>query len=337
MTASAGEFGTPERYASAVVFHNGLGDYVLALPTLRALATELPRPSLLVAGRGPHEFILSDSGFDGQLLVPFQRDTATTEFDWQHVARACQGCEVLVSICPFRSESLDRLIEVVRPARTIGMGPPCAERVDYLADTHECDALFGVVRCLQPHARIERFSSPLPSSTRSMDTARSIRASLRPGSRLLVAHVDSIPEKAWPLASLDAALHPVLSAHPGIHAVVLNARPGDLPATAVEGRVACLSGLSLDRAMSLVAACDVFVGVDSCMLHAADLCRRPGVGLFAVTQARRFGFRWSSRQLVRELQAGRMSDHDPLMVAGAISSVLAAQSTSAPSHPVTAG
>lgn len=337
MLAPAGKPGTPERYASAVVFHNGLGDYVLALPTLRALASELPRPSLLIAGRGPQEFIISDLSFDGRLLLPFQRASATTEFDWQQAARACHGCEVLVSVCPFRSESLQRLVEAVRPARTIGMGPPCAELVDYMTDTHECDALFGVVRRVQPLARIEPFASPLPSSTRSAGTAGRIRSSLPPSGRLLVAHVDSVLEKTWPLAFLDAALHEVLSAHHGLLAVVLNARSGDLPAATAGGRAACLDGLSLDRAMSLVAACDAFLGVDSCMLHAADLCRRPGVGLFGVTQARRFGFRWSPRSTVRELQAGRMSDHDPLEVAAAISGVLAAQQGSALGCHVTAG
>jgi hypothetical protein len=73
------------------------------------------------------------------------------------------------------------------------------------------------------------------------------------------------------------------------------------------------------------------------MLHAADLCRRPGVGLFGSTQARRFGFRWSSRRVVRELQAGRTSDHDPLDVAAAIGSVLAARQRSAPGRHVSAG
>jgi ADP-heptose:LPS heptosyltransferase len=242
-----------------------------------------------------------------------------------------------VSVCPFPSESLDRLVEAVRPARTIGMGPPCTELVDYLADTHECDALFGVVRRVQPLARIEPFASPLPSSARSTETARRVRAALPTFGRLLVAHVDSIPEKSWPLASLDTALNQVLSAHDDMHAVVLNTRPGDLPAAVAGGRAVCLNGLSLDRAMSLVAACDLFVGVDSCMLHAADLCRRPGVGLFGSTQARRFGFRWSSRRVVRELQAGRTSDHDPLDVAAAIGSVLAARQRSAPGRHVTAG
>ena len=335
--ATAGEPGCPVRYASVVVFHNGLGDYLLALPTLRALAAELPRPSLLVTGRGPQEFIVADTSFDDRLLLPFERTATTTEFDWQQVARVCAGCAILVSVCPFPSVSLERLVEAVRPARTIGLGPPCVEMVDYLADAHECDVLFGVARRVQAFARIEQFAAPLPSSTRTTETAARIRASLPPAARLLVAHVDTIPGKTWPLAALDAALHEILAAHAGIHAVVLNAPPGSLPVTAASGSVACLEGISLDRAMCLAGACDVFLGVDSCMLHAADLCRRPGVGLFAVTQARRFGFRWSPRDVVRELQASCMSDHDPRLVAAAVNSVMAAQRVAGAGSHVTAG
>jgi len=39
-----------------------------------------------------------------------------------------------------------------------------------------------------------------------------------------------------------------------------------------------------------VAESDLFVGVDSCMLHVADMARIPGVGLFGPTNAKEFGF-----------------------------------------------
>jgi len=335
MPATTGQTATTERYASAVVFHNGLGDYALALPALRALSALLPKPSLLIAGCGPHEFILGDTNFDRQWLIPFARDASTTEFDWREVAQVCRGCEIFVTVCPYRSESLRRLVAAVAPARTIGLGSPCAEVVDYRVDTHECDALFGVVRALQPTADITQFAWPPPSSPRAAATANRIRAALPASDRLLVVHVDTVPEKTWPMDCVDAALARLLSRHAEVHAVVLNASPVELPAAVASGRVAALEGLGLDRAMSLVAACDVFLGVDSCMLHAADLCRRPGVGLFAATSPRRFGFRWSDRHLVRELQVDRMTDFDPAQVAEAIGSLLSVQTAQAQGRRLT--
>jgi ADP-heptose:LPS heptosyltransferase len=39
-----------------------------------------------------------------------------------------------------------------------------------------------------------------------------------------------------------------------------------------------------------VAESDFFIGVDSCMLHVADIARVPGVGLFGPTNVKEFGF-----------------------------------------------
>jgi ADP-heptose:LPS heptosyltransferase len=55
-------------------------------------------------------------------------------------------------------------------------------------------------------------------------------------------------------------------------------------------RVLLAYGNSLDASMALVAAADMFIGVDSCMLHVADFFRVPGVGLFGPTRASEFGF-----------------------------------------------
>jgi ADP-heptose:LPS heptosyltransferase len=50
--------------------------------------------------------------------------------------------------------------------------------------------------------------------------------------------------------------------------------------------------------MGLVANADLFVGIDSSMLHAADLARVPGVGLFGPTRAATWGFRFGPHRHV---------------------------------------
>ena len=42
--------------------------------------------------------------------------------------------------------------------------------------------------------------------------------------------------------------------------------------------------------MALVTEADFFLGIDSCMLHAADFAGVPSVGLFGPTSAAEFGF-----------------------------------------------
>ena len=57
-------------------------------------------------------------------------------------------------------------------------------------------------------------------------------------------------------------------------------------------RVVPCAGLPLDVTIGLIAMSDLFVGVDSFALHAADLHRVPGVGLFGPTAPGEFGFRF---------------------------------------------
>jgi hypothetical protein len=68
-------------------------------------------------------------------------------------------------------------------------------------------------------------------------------------------------------------------------------------------------GLPLHYAFSVLRASDVFLGVDSCMLHAADLYRLPGVGLFGRANIgfasktynyRQWGFRFSRRRQISD-------------------------------------
>ncbi|WP_025736064.1 glycosyltransferase family 9 protein [Mycobacterium genavense] len=57
--------------------------------------------------------------------------------------------------------------------------------------------------------------------------------------------------------------------------------------------------------MSMVANADLFLGIDSCMLHAADLARVPGVGLFGPTRSATWGFRFGPH---RHIDQRKMAD-----------------------------
>lgn len=64
-------------------------------------------------------------------------------------------------------------------------------------------------------------------------------------------------------------------------------------------------GLPLDLSMGLVAEADLFLGIDSCMLHAADLAPVPGVALFGLTRSMTWGFRFGPhRNIDRRSMSG---------------------------------
>jgi ADP-heptose:LPS heptosyltransferase len=63
--------------------------------------------------------------------------------------------------------------------------------------------------------------------------------------------------------------------------------------------ISCIRlSLPLPLLFCLVAECDLFIGVDSCFLHVADLFGVPGVGLFGPTSPQCWGFRFAEARHV---------------------------------------
>jgi len=60
-----------------------------------------------------------------------------------------------------------------------------------------------------------------------------------------------------------------------------------------KNRIFDVSGIPLELSFALLSVADLFLGVDSCMLHAADLFRVPGVGIFGPTNTQKWGFRFA--------------------------------------------
>jgi ADP-heptose:LPS heptosyltransferase len=79
----------------------------------------------------------------------------------------------------------------------------------------------------------------------------------------------------------------------------------------------------LELAMRLVGYSDLFLGIDSCFLHAADLYRIAGVALFGPTRPSLWGFRFSpcARDLSAPAADGAMASLTPASVLEALLSV----------------
>src|SRR4051794_34238222 len=108
---------------SAVFFANGLGDYLLTLPSLRALARILPTRLALVTSEGPSELLFRDVGIERFVEVPMARPghDAARYFSASDAAERLGPIECLVSLVPWHSASLSELIRLVRPAWSIGL------------------------------------------------------------------------------------------------------------------------------------------------------------------------------------------------------------------------
>jgi ADP-heptose:LPS heptosyltransferase len=123
--------------------------------------------------------------------------------------------------------------------------------------------------------------------------AKKLRADLPREAVLLAVHADTKPEKAWSPAKLAEVLNEFLERHRHVIAIVVGVDPFAVDIGRNRGRLLSCHGIPLSVAFAITDECDLFLGIDSCMLHMADLCRVPGVGLFGPTDPSEFGFRFA--------------------------------------------
>ena len=275
-------------------FMNGIGDHLMLLPALRALEErlgdrahyvgqdigvrllrgELPRMRFTAIpwGRGPH------GGYE------FQVDAAL---------EALRDATLLLSLVPWQSAQLKYMLRRAANGNSIGFTPGCRRVIDYRIGEHTIDRAVRLVTTLFPETRVRAVR---PRSTAL--GARSARHRHTRSKRMLVVHNETLAHKRWPTGRLRSTLIRVLKRHPDWMVADIARGNRGLP-----GRVRARTRLSLTQAFATVAAADAFLGVDSCMLHLADLHRVPGVGLFGPAEdaplgARAMGFRFAPNRHV---------------------------------------
>jgi ADP-heptose:LPS heptosyltransferase len=97
----------------------------------------------------------------------------------------------------------------------------------------------------------------------------------------------------WPLDRFASVLQTFLDLHPEYLVTILDPQPTALQDLLRHDRVSFFSNRPLGEIFALVGRADLFLGIDSCLLHAADLSGTPGIGLFGNTNPQKFGFRFA--------------------------------------------
>lgn len=90
-----------------VFFANGIGDSLLVLPALRALAHIFPNQLIMVCKEGARRTFFSEIAFRKVIEVDFKCKTGKFEFCYSEVAQVIGKCDLFISLVPWRSESLN--------------------------------------------------------------------------------------------------------------------------------------------------------------------------------------------------------------------------------------
>jgi ADP-heptose:LPS heptosyltransferase len=294
----------PARDRGTLVFHhNGIGDYIMSLPALRLLARAAPKPVCLVSGNVPASFLYDEIDVDRRLQADVLPAHFAHGFDPIDV-RLPHAFDVFISLATWIAPAIWRLAQQSGARTRMGFFSQFSLRLD-VGDIHDFERMFALALPFAPGARFEDFTAPcrLPPATPGA------RASIAPGAkRLLVVHPDSRREKMWPVERYDALLRAFLDGAPDWHVAVLNLPRDRLPLALETGRASVVLDTDLATSMRLVTEADLFLGIDSCMLHVADLARIPGVALFGPTRARQFGYRLGPNRFACNLEVGHGLD-----------------------------
>ena len=284
----------------AVIFGNAAGDHLLVLPALRALASLFPRRLSLVCMPETRRTFFSDVPLRSVCETPMpSRGLRRRVFNAESVARRIGGCDLLLSLNPWRSGSLDRLVSLLSPAVSIGFSPAFQVHFRCQRTCHAADEAFRVPAYLNPSLRMTDFARPVSFPGQVGPRINEFLKTFAPEKRILAVHNESKPAKMWSPERLSRILIAFLELHPDFAVFVLDFKKPRLNVGHFRDRIIHSRGLPLPYVFGVLQEADIFLGIDSCALHAADLFQVPGVGLFGPTDPRRYGFRFAMHRHIR--------------------------------------
>jgi ADP-heptose:LPS heptosyltransferase len=280
-------------------FYNGFGDHLLTLPAIRALAALFPNRLRLVCVPSAATSFFATVAVQSFVETEIWRINGVRHFSADVLATRIGRCDLFISLAPWHVDAIDLLLSLIGPTHSIGFSPAFDDVLLNDARRHSADVAFGVPRWLEENLRIEEFSAPPPLPTEATLAAMSIRDSLPARARVLVIHADTGCDKMWGIQKWRMFLDFVLNRYETFVIFVVGLSTAIVDEGWPKDRVFGFHGYSLPASFALISVADLFVGIDSCMLHAADLFRVPGVGLFGPTRAEKWGFRFGAGRHVQ--------------------------------------
>lgn len=274
------------------LFLNGIGDHVIALPAVRALASTFKGNLALVCLDHAKDLFYSELRLRDAHVIGERR------YDAPALAERIQDCDCFISFERGDNPSTRSLLALLRPARSVGHLDAFEHRIT-LQNRAAADAAFEIARLFDPSLQIEGFTGPFvaPGALQAMRAAVAARLGYRPS--ILAIHCETASDKAWRTDSFAQAVATFLASRPDWIAVVVGRGSGGCFVARTGRRTFDVCGLPLRRSMEVVADADLFVGIDSCMLHVADISRVPSVAVVGPGSEPGFDVRYTRHCIVR--------------------------------------
>jgi ADP-heptose:LPS heptosyltransferase len=312
------------------IFSMGIGDHLLALPAMRALTNLFDERLSLICQPGAREVFFRDLSLKQvhEIKVQHSFDSVRSEkgkplrrvrFNANSLVEQVNNRDLLISLNYWHSPSVDELLEKLSPVTTMGFFSQFKFQFSFYGK-HASDVAFSVPQSLDSALRIENFAGPPSVLPAIQEWARTWRTRISGPTKVLGVHAETKPSKMWPVDRFVETLDEFLGRHRDVIVLALGISDLGLDKGKHGERVVPCDKLPLPCVIALMGQADFFLGIDSCLLHVADLFCIPGVGLFGPTKESDYGFRFAPHRHLRGFD-GTMDAITPSQVLNALESV----------------
>lgn len=304
-----------------VIFAGAIGDHLLIIPALRALDYLFPGKLEFVCFPRRWHAYYGDIKFAKVYEQGVIWDGEAYNIDTDNLAQNLAGADLVMCFTSWYHESLIQLLKIIQPAHSLGYFSFYETMVPRNFEQNTADLNFDLVNLIDPDLNLTDFGYAPAFSAKHRWRAKQLREELPNGFKMLAVHADTKPEKMWDPENFVEVLNLFLGRHPEYVAVVVGETDLGLQKGKHSDRIFTHFNLPQLTALSLIGEADLFLGVDSCMLHSADLFGIPGVSLFGPVNPIQWGFRFSRYHRDLRGEDGKMENLKPHQVLEALEEV----------------
>ena len=273
-----------------IFFCNGIGDAFMTMPAIRALREIFTKKITLVCPESHENWWYDELMLDEVIPISFDLFEHHIEFDINELSQKVFNVNVVVSLLTCESDCLNQLLDLWEPACSLGLIGPYDFMVRNYKEMNMFNACFEIIRLMNASLVINDFSYPIKAPPHADHTAKTLlKTFFGDGKKVFILHMETKQNKMWPNNNLQKLLIQFLLEFSNYNVILLGQKQISLPDN-TQQRIIPFFGFDLSLASALISYSDIFLGVDSCMLHLADLAKIPSVGLFGPTNHQRFGF-----------------------------------------------
>ena len=298
----------------ALFFCNAFGDHLCARPTVLALQAYFGGRLGFIGHPYMAEHFYPDADFRFVHEIPFvSRDDLTHGFELSDLRKVDDQFDALISLNPWDSPLVRELPDAIAPRPFIGLNFWYSDVSVLKADENIIDHTFKLAKLLNPQSSLDRFATLQPRAPLYVHRSRHIRDQLPTGKKVLCVHTETQAYKQWPLDKFRLLINTFLDRHDNYAVVVVDPTDNDLDVGPFSDRIFSFDQVDVDTATDVLAACDLFVGIDSYFMHVADFARVPTVAIFGETDPRLWGPRFAPHHICRAAKASEVSVQDVLV------------------------